>query len=112
MRILIDECVDPRIKPLFGDHTVTTVHEQSWDSLEDGPLLMLAQKEFDVLVTIDGGLEYQQNLARFQIGVVVVHVPKNQLVHYRAIQKELLTAIEKIRPGQAIHVRTPVEQRF
>jgi predicted nuclease of predicted toxin-antitoxin system len=107
MRVLIDECVDPRVKPLLGEHTVATVHERGWDSLEDGPLLALAQQEFDVLVTIDGGLEYQQNLAKFQIGVVVVHVPKNQLAHYRAIQKEMLNAIERARPGEAIHVRTP-----
>jgi len=107
MRILIDECVDPRVKTLFGDHSVTTVHEQGWDSLEDGPLLTVAQKEFDVLVTIDGSLQHQQNLAKFQIAVVVVHVPKNQLPHYLVVQKELLAAIEKARPGAVIHVRTP-----
>ncbi|SRR6266404_8473370 len=107
MRILIDECVDPRVKQLFGDHTIATVHERGWDSLEDGPLLMLAQNEFDVLVTIDRGLEHQQNLARFQIGVVVVHVPKNQISYYRVIQMELWAAIEEVRPGAAIHVRTP-----
>jgi hypothetical protein len=44
---------------------------------EDGPLLERAEKEFDVLVTIDRSLEYQQNLAKYRIGVVVVHVPKN-----------------------------------
>src|SRR5258708_20949776 len=98
MRILIDECVDPRVKPLFGDHSVATVHEQGWDSLEDGPLLTVAQKEFDVLVTIDGSLQHQQSLAKFQIAVVVVHVPKNQLPHYRSVPKELLTAIEKSPP--------------
>ncbi len=107
MRILIDECVDPRVKPLFGDHSVTTVHEQGWDSLEDGPLLTVAQKEFDVLATIDGSLQHQQNLAKFQIAVVVVHVPKNQLPRYLVVQKELLAAIEKARPGAVIHVRTP-----
>ena len=108
MRILIDECVDPRVKALFQDHEVSTVHEQGWDALEDGPLLSAAQKEFDVLVTIDTGLEHQQNLAKFQIGVVVVHVPKNQVVHYRMLRAELLLAIEKARPGLAVHVSTPV----
>jgi predicted nuclease of predicted toxin-antitoxin system len=107
MRVLIDECVDPRVKLLLGDHKVATVHERGWDTLEDGPLLTVAQRDFDVLVTIDGGLEFQQNLARFQIGVIVVHVPKNQLAHYRVIQKELLAAIEKARAGEVIHVRTP-----
>ena len=83
MRVLIDECVDPRVKLLFGNQKVATVHEQGWDTLEDGPLLTLAQNEFDVHVTIDGSLEHQQNLAKYRIGLVVVHVPKNQLGHYR-----------------------------
>src|SRR5260370_11704560 len=107
MRVLIDECVDPRVKLLFGDHKVATVHEQGWDALEDGPLLTVAQNDFDVLMTIDGSLEFQQNLEKFQIGVVVAHVPKNQLIHYRVIQREMLAAIEKARPGEVIHVRTP-----
>ena len=92
MRILIDECVDPRIKLLFRDQEVATVHEQGWDTLEDGPLLTLAQQEFDVLVTLDGSLEFQQNLSKVQIGVIVVHVPKNQLAHYRLIHEQLLAA--------------------
>jgi hypothetical protein len=53
MRVLIDECVDPRVKLLFGDHRVATVQEQGWDTFEDGPLLTVAQKDFDVLLTID-----------------------------------------------------------
>jgi predicted nuclease of predicted toxin-antitoxin system len=90
MRILIDECVDPRIKQLFGDHKPATVHEKGWGRLEDAPLLAAAQEEFDVLLTIDTSLEFQQNLSRYQIGVVVVHVPKNQLAYYRLLWKELL----------------------
>jgi hypothetical protein len=107
MRVLIDECVDPRVKLLFSGHEAATVHEQGWDQLDDGTLLTAAQTGFDVLVTIDGSIEFQRNLSKFQIGIVVVHVPKNQMVNYRAIQKELLAAIEKARPGRAIHVRTP-----
>lgn len=107
MRVLIDECVDPRVSLLLGDHKVATLHEQSWDALEDGPLLAVAQEEFDVLVTIDGNLEFQQNLSKFKIGITVVHVAKNQLAHYRAMQRDLLAAIEKVRPGEAFHVGTP-----
>ena len=107
MRILIDECVDPRVKLLFGDHEPARVHDRGWDTLEDGPLLVLAQKDFDVLVTIDSRMEFQQNIAKFRIGIVVAHVFKNQMVHYRAIQQELLLAVEKIKPGHVIHVRAP-----
>ena len=104
MRILLDECVDPRVKLLFTDHTVRTVHEQGWGALEDGPLLDLAQGEFDVLVTIDGGLEFQQNLSKYDIGVVVVHVVKNQFAHYRTIHKELLAALERASLDRVVHV--------
>src|SRR5947207_5295975 len=107
MRILLDECVDPRVKLLFGDLEASTVHEQRWDALEDGALLTAAQQEFDVLVTIDGGIEHQQNLAKFRIGVVVAHVPKNQLSDYRVLEKELRSAVQRVRPGQTIHVRMP-----
>jgi hypothetical protein len=113
MRILIgeftdiDECVDPRIALLFSDHHVSTVHEQGWDTLEDGPLLLVAQNEFDVLLTLDGSLEFQQNLSKFRIGVVVVHVPRNQFAHYRVLHRELLQAVESTGTGKVVHVRTP-----
>src|SRR5450432_1044073 len=103
MRVLIDECVDPRVKLLFGDHAVATVHEMGWDSLTDGRLLTVAQQQFDVLVTIDKGLEFQQNLSRFQIGVVVVHVPKNQLGYYRLLQEEILAAVKQARSLKVVH---------
>ena len=107
MRVLIDECVDPRVKLLLSDHEVATVHEQGWDELEDGPLLAAARRDFDVLLTLDKSIEFQQNLAKLQLGVIVAHVPKNQLAHYRLIQKELLAAIKKVCAGEVIHVRTP-----
>ncbi len=106
MRVLIDECVEPRVKLLLTGHSVATVHEQGWDTLEDGPLLKATEKEFDVLLTIDGSLEFQQNFSQLQIGVLVADVPKNQVTYYPALQKELLEAAENIVPGKVIHVWT------
>ena len=104
MRILIDECVDPRVKTLFPGHDVKTVREMGWDRLADGPLLKLAEQGFDVLVTIDRSLEYQQNLTKLSIGIVVVEAPKNQMIHYQAVQAQLLAAVEQSKPGQVVHV--------
>jgi hypothetical protein len=58
-------------------------------------------------MTIDRSLEFHQNLSSFQIGVIVVHVPKNQLPHYQILQKELLHAVENAALGKVIHVRSP-----
>jgi len=77
MRILIDECVDPRVKLLFGEHQSATVRDKGWGTIEDRPLLALAQEEFDVLLTIDGKMEFQQNIPKFRMGLVVIHIPKN-----------------------------------
>jgi hypothetical protein len=103
MRVLIDECVDPRVKLLLADHQAATVHEKGWDALEDGPLLALAQNEFDVLLTIEGSLEFQQNLAKLRMAIVVVHVAQNQLAYYHALREELLTAIARARAGGVVH---------
>jgi predicted nuclease of predicted toxin-antitoxin system len=107
MRILIDECVDPRVKQLFGGHDVATVRDRGWGAMEDGPLLAAAQEQFDLFITNDRGIEFQQNLAKFRIGVVVVHVPKNQIGYYRAIRAELQDALTNVRLGEVIHIAAP-----
>ena len=104
MRLLLDECVDPRVKGLLEEHQVFTVHEMGWDRLTDGEVLSQAQHLFDALVTIDRGLEFQQNIKRFSIEVVIISVRKNQVAHYRVIEKELLDAVVGIRPGEVIRI--------
>jgi hypothetical protein len=104
VRVLIDECVDPRVKTLLLDHQPATVHDQGWGAFDDGALLAAAQNKFEVLLTIDRKLAFQQNLAKFRIGVVVVRVPKNQLRYYRMIREKPLTAIHKVRAGEVLHV--------
>jgi len=74
-------------------------------------LLAAAQEEFDTLLTLDGSLEFQQNLSKFRIAVIVVHVPKNQLAHYRVLHKELIQAVESTGAGQVIHIRAPSAAR-
>ncbi len=88
MRILIDECVDPRVKQLFGGHEVATVRDQGWGAMKDGPLLAVAQEQFDLFVTNDGGIEFQQNIAAY----------------YRAIRMELLDALKNVRLGEVVHI--------
>ncbi len=94
MRVLIDECLDPTVKTLFSGQEAKTVHDLGWDQLPDGPLLKMAQQSFDVFVTIDRNLEYQQNLRKLTLGVVVVEVSKNQMRFYQVLQPELLATVD------------------
>ena len=71
MRVLLDECVNPRVKSAFPDHEVQTVQGMGWGGITNGKLVDLAQQSFDVFVTVDQNLEHQQNLAKFTLGLVI-----------------------------------------
>ncbi len=67
MKILLDECLPRKLKSYFHEHEVVTVPERGWAGTKNGTLLKLAGPEFDVFVTLDKGLPYQQNLNILQL---------------------------------------------
>lgn len=72
MKILLDECVDRRLASDLVGHEVSTVEQMGWKSKENGELLALAAKRFDVFVTTDRNLSFQQNVGTLEIAVVVM----------------------------------------
>ena len=75
-----------------------------WGGVTNGSLIALAQKIFEVFVTLDRNLEYQQNLKAVGFGVIVVKVPDNKIRSYRPLFSELLRAAEAVRPSGVIHI--------
>ena len=104
MRVLLDECVHADVRAAFPDDHVETATEAGWRGLEDGVLLALAQTRFDVLVTIDRSLEHQNNLANFNLGVVVVHVRSNEIGSFQSLFSQIRDATARVRPGTAVQV--------
>jgi hypothetical protein len=104
MRVLLDECVNPRVRAAFPGHQVKTVLEMGWCGITNGKLLALTQNLFDVFVTLDRNLEYQQNLQLLRFGLVVVGIPDNKIASYRPIFPDLLRAAEVVQPGQVIRI--------
>ncbi len=104
MRVLLDECVNRRIREAFSAHTVTTVDEVSWRALPDHKLVAAAQGLFDVLVTIDRGFEFEHNLKKLTFGIVIVHVARNRVSYYRPLYPAILATVERVQPGEVIHV--------
>jgi predicted nuclease of predicted toxin-antitoxin system len=72
MRILIDECLDWRLCRALTEHFCVSVNHRNWGGLTNGMLLQKAQAEFDVFVTGDTNLTFQQNLTKFDIAVIVL----------------------------------------
>ena len=104
LRILLDECVHSGVRSAFPGHTVQTVSQTGWLGTEDGKLLSFAQESFDVLVTIDRNLEYQNNIKKLRLGVVVARVRSNQIQAYLPIFDQPLVAVARVRNGEVVHV--------
>ena len=107
MRVLLDECVNPRVREAFPNHEIQTVQSMGWAGITNGKLMALAQQSFDVFVTVDQNLEHQQDLSKLKLGLIVVTVPDNNIKYFRPIFSRLLKAAESVRPGQVIHVTSP-----
>jgi hypothetical protein len=82
MRILLDGCVNLRVKAAFKGHRVKTVVEMGWQGITNGRLLALAEADFDVFVTVDQNLEHQQNVSKINLGFLVIKVPDNKIRFY------------------------------
>ena len=101
MRILLDECVDWRLSRDVIGHDVKTARQMGWATIKNGELLALAAQQFDVFVTVDRNLSFQQNLAAFPIAVLVLRARTNRLADLRPLIPALLAALSTSKPGVA-----------
>jgi hypothetical protein len=83
---------------------VRTVAEQGWAGISNGRLLALAAVEFDVFVTVDRNLPFQQHLPKFAIAVILLRAKSNRLADLEAFAPELLAALGTAKSG----VVTPI----
>lgn len=104
-RVLFDEEDVPRqLRRDLREFEIRTVQAEGWSSVKNGELLALSSEAFDVLVTADKKLRHQQNVARFDIGVVVIATRDTRLPRIREVLEELRDAIRKVAPGTVIVV--------
>jgi hypothetical protein len=99
VRVLLDESVPRQLSGHLGGHEVTTVPREGWAGLSNGDLLRRASETFDVLVTGDQGLAYQQNLSALRLGVVVIAAENNRVETIVGLAARILEAIEAVQPG-------------
>ncbi|MBI2290437.1 MAG: DUF5615 family PIN-like protein [Betaproteobacteria bacterium] len=104
MRVLLDECVPRSLRAELPGHEVKTVAEAGWAGVKNGGLLQLAAKDFDVLLTVDRNLEYQQNFSGLALGVIVMDAPSNDIAVLRPLMPAVSEAIPKAQPGVVTHV--------
>jgi predicted nuclease of predicted toxin-antitoxin system len=98
MKILFDQGTPVPLRKFLPDHTIETAYDRGWSALTNGDLLAMAEQDgYDLMITTDQNLRYQQNLASRQIAIVVLlstSWPRIQR-HITAIQN----AVEDAAPG-------------
>lgn len=102
MNVLLDECLPRRLKQELSGHTVSTVPEMGWAGTKNGALLRLAETAFEVFVTIDQNVAYQQNLRSVVLGIVVLVAPNNRLETLRLLMPKVAAILPTIQPGDLI----------
>src|ERR1039457_3559671 len=98
MRILLDEDLPRRLTSLLVEHYVSTVQRSGWTGIKNGKLPGLAAAEFDVFLTMDRNLEFQQNLAALPIAVLVVEAVSNRMEHLVPMVPGILKELNHIPP--------------
>ncbi|HTU00021.1 MAG TPA: DUF5615 family PIN-like protein [Rhizomicrobium sp.] len=92
MRIFLDECIDGRLANDIAGHDVRTAKQMGWSAIKSGTLLALASEQFDIFLTVDRNLSYQQNLAG-RLAVIVLRAKSNRLTDLRPLIPRRLEAI-------------------
>lgn len=107
MRVLLDECLPRRLRGHFVGHDVHTVPEMGWAGKKDGELLaLMAGDGFEVLVTVDKGIQHQHNLQAAGVAVVVLVAATNRLADLIPRVAGALAALTTIQPGDVIEITT------
>lgn len=101
MKILLDECIDRRLAKEFVGCDVKTVPQMGWAGIKNGQLLALAEAEFDIFITVDRNLSFQQNLPQFNIAVVVLQVSSNRLADMKPLVPNVLGILATVTKGKA-----------
>src|ERR1700691_2022671 len=105
MKLLVDECVDERLRLLFPGHDCQTSRFANLAGLKNGRLLEAAEAAgFDTLITVDQSIPDQQNLAGRRISLVILFGSTNRLRDLEPLVPAAISALRSIRPGEVVRI--------
>ncbi|HEV8129637.1 MAG TPA: DUF5615 family PIN-like protein [Acidobacteriota bacterium] len=100
MRVLLDENLPVDLATELVGHEVATVTGLAWEGIRNSELLRRAEGRFEVFVTMDRNLEFEQNISVLDLGVVLIRAPSNRMIHLRPLLSFILEALEEVQPGE------------
>ena len=104
VRVLLDEQIPVDFAAALQGHSVDTVVSRGWTGVKNGELLQRMRGEYEALVTMDRGIEFQQNVSVLPFGVLVICAPSNRMVHLRPLVPSILDALPLLKPGELLRI--------
>ena len=104
MRVILDECLPRKLGRYLVNHEVKTVQAMGWSSFTNGELLSKIDGHFDVFLTIDTSLFFQQNIEKLPFALVTLRANTNQLEDLEPLVPNILKALEDIQAGQVVKI--------
>jgi hypothetical protein len=102
VKILFDQGTPAPLSRALSKHAVVTAFEKGWSTLSNGDLLAKAEQEFDLLITTDQNLRYQQNLAERRIAILVL--PTTSWPKIQSHTTEIAAAVDQVKPGEFVNL--------
>ncbi len=104
MKVLLDECLPHQLKSELPDCKVSTVTEMGWSGKTNGILLRLAEHKFDVFLTMDRGVAYQNNLKTYEIAVISLAARNNRFSTLRPLIPKIQFTLRKVQPHEFVRI--------
>jgi predicted nuclease of predicted toxin-antitoxin system len=105
MRILLDENLPHRLRHNLPDHEVATAAWMGWAGIANGKLLDLAETNgFDVFITADQSVPFQQNVDRRNITIIVLVTRNNDAETFELLMRDVLASLDDVVPGTIVHI--------
>jgi hypothetical protein len=105
MKILLDENVHHGFRKILESHEVYTVQFMGWTGVKNGNLLKLADGKFDLLITLDTGILYENDFTGLNISVITLISKSVQFKDLLPLVPRLLTEINQIKPGKIVNIK-------
>ncbi len=100
MTVFLDPCLPKRLRLFLPGQQVTTARELRWEQIANGKLLSLVEGQFDVFLTIDKGIKYQQNMTGRTIAVIALRAVNNRIETLIPLMPRVLALLPTVEPGQ------------
>lgn len=105
MKLLLDECLPRKLKREFVGHKVFTIDKAGFKGLKNGKLIQAAsENDFEVLISVDKNIEYQQNKANLPIAVLVLSAKTNRIESLLPLMSKALEVLENIKTGEIVTI--------